>query len=265
MIPHLISLLAAGTLLAVADTTPAPAPSPVPPPKSDAPVSDTPKTPALVDDHSDPSAVRIVLVGDSTVTDTKGWGPGFRKCLKTGVVCLNPSASGRSSKSYRAEGRWEPALALKGDYYLLQFGHNDEPSKGPDRATDPSTTYHDNMARYVDEVRAIGATPVLVTSLTRRDFTDKGRRVITEKQLPYVEAVRKVAAEKKVPLIDLHALSVDYCQKLGPVQCAKFNYPPKEVGKPDTTHLNALGAEVFGGMVAEQLAKVVPVMAPGSR
>src|SRR6266498_3773235 len=112
----------------------------------------------------------IVLVGDSTVTDTSGWGLGFKRNLNDNAQCTNTAANGRSSKSFINEGRWKKALALKGDYYLIQFGHNDEHGKGPDRETDANNTYRDFMARYVDEARAIGAKPVLVTSLVRRQW-----------------------------------------------------------------------------------------------
>ena len=87
-------------------------------------------------------------------------------------VVTNTAQNGRSSKSFRDEGHWATALAAKGDYYLIQFGHNDQPGKGPERETDPATTFPANMARYVDEVRAIGATPILVTSLVRRTFSE---------------------------------------------------------------------------------------------
>ena len=109
------------------------------------------------------ASVLIVLVGDSTMTDKAGWGSGFRQFLKEGVRCANASAGGRSSMSYVKEGRWEKALAMKGDYYLIQFGHNDEPGK-PGRSTTPEE-YRGYMQRYVDEARAIGAKPVLITSL----------------------------------------------------------------------------------------------------
>src|SRR5580698_749057 len=108
--------------------------------------------------------IRIVLVGDSTVNDEGGWGYGFKQYLTGNIECLNTAANGRSSKSFIAEGRWTNALALKGDYYLIQFGHNDEPGKGPDRETDPATTYPQNLIKYIDEARAIGAKPILVTS-----------------------------------------------------------------------------------------------------
>src|SRR5262245_50799090 len=78
--------------------------------------------------------LKIVLVGDSTVTDGAGWGLGFKQFLSDGINCINTARGGRSSQSYMNEGRWTNALALKGDYYLIQFGHNNEPGK-PGRST----------------------------------------------------------------------------------------------------------------------------------
>jgi polygalacturonase/lysophospholipase L1-like esterase len=207
-----------------------------------------------------PKTPLIVLVGDSTVTDESGWGLGFKRFLADGVTCTNLARGGRSSKSYLAEGHWEKALALKGDYYLIQFGHNDQPGKGPERETDPATTYAANMARYVDEARAIGATPILVTSLTRRIFSTNDPARIESTLTPYVEAVKKLAAEKHVPLIDLHARSIALCEKLGPAGVEKLN--PIKDGKPDRTHLDAAGSEVFARLVVEDLRRVVPALAP---
>lgn len=207
-----------------------------------------------ISDHK----IKIILVGDSTVNDGSGWGTGFKQYLTGNIICINAAANGRSSKSYLAEGRWKKALALKGDYYLIQFGHNDEPGKGPERETDPDTTYFQNMARYVNDARAIGATPVLVTSLTRRIFDATGR--LKPSLVPYVEAVKRLASMKHVPLVDLHARSVELCDQLGPEQTAKFNAVAK--GRPDTTHLNAAGSVVFAGLVVEELRKAVPALAP---
>ena len=61
-------------------------------------------------------------------------------------------------------------LASEPNYVLIQFGHNDNPGKGPKLETDPQTTYRDNMMRYIKEVKAAGAVPVLVTSIVRRNF-----------------------------------------------------------------------------------------------
>ncbi len=204
--------------------------------------------------------IRIVLVGDSTVNDGGGWGYGFKRFLNTNAECINTAANGRSSKSFITEGRWDKALALKGDYYLIQFGHNDEPGKGPERETDPATTYTQNLARYVDEARAIGAKPVLVTSLTRRNFDESGDGKLKPNLVPYVEAMKRLAAEKRVPLIDLHALSVAYCERIGPAETAKLN--AKKNGRPDTTHLDAEGRVVFGRMMADALRQKVTALAP---
>ena len=204
--------------------------------------------------------IRIVLVGDSTVNDGGGWGYGFKQFPTGDAECINTAANGRSSKSFIAEGRWQKALELKGDYYLIQFGHNDEPGKGPDRETDPATTYTQNLARYVDEARAIGAKPILVTSLTRRIFDKSGNGKLVPSLVPYVEAMKKLAAEKNVPLVDLHDRSVEYCEKIGLEETAKLN--PVANGKPDTTHLNNAGKMAFARLVAEDLCKAAPELAP---
>src|SRR5580698_4196312 len=114
--------------------------------------------------------LKIVLVGDSTVNIGGGWGPGFCAVLTSNVTCVNKARNGRSSKSYYDEGAWKGALAEHGDYYLIQFGHNDMPGKGADRETDPETTYAANLRRYTVQAREQGARPIIVTSLSRRTY-----------------------------------------------------------------------------------------------
>ena len=209
--------------------------------------------------QSTPGApIRIVLVGDSTVTDDSGWGAGFRH-FASSVEVVNTAANGRSSKSFIDEGRWAEALAKRGQYYLIQFGHNDEPGKGPERETDPATTYRANMARYVDDVRAISGTPILVTSLVRRLYKEDG--TIQTTQTPYVAVVRALAAEKRVPLIDLHAISAEDAEHAGDDVWADLS-PRDEKGEIDRTHLNAKGSDVVARMVIEALRKAVPALQP---
>ncbi len=205
--------------------------------------------------------VRLVLVGDSTVTEEAGWGRGFKAFLTDRAKVQNLARNGRSSKSYRDEGHWATALALWGDYYLVQFGHNDQPGKGPKRETDPDTTYAANLARYVDEVRQIGGQPVLVTSLTRRNFHRKHRDRIDSTLWPYVDATKRVASLKQVPLIDLHARSIALCEELGPEKCRELN-PFDAKNQADTTHLHKAGSLVFARLVVEELRKVVPKLGP---
>jgi lysophospholipase L1-like esterase len=222
------------------------------------------------------SVVRIVLVGDSTVASGSGWGDAFSKLLVPGVECLNLARGGRSSKSYRDEGHWQKALDAKPDWVLIQFGHNDMPGKGPKRETDAKTTFRENLARYIDDARAIGAMPVLVTSLTRRNFNAQGK--IEPGRLEpstdgngvsspdflndYVAATKAVAAERKVPLIDLNARSIAQLNGLGPAAAAAFDARSKDPSKPDRTHLSARGAAASAALVAEEIRSQVKDLAP---
>jgi pectinesterase len=203
--------------------------------------------------------MRVLLVGDSTVTDHEGWGRGLRARLVGEVECLNHAQGGRSSLSYRTEGFWDGALATGADYVLIQFGHNDEPGKGAERETDPDTTFPANMTRYVAQAREAGMTPVLLTSLTRRQFTRNGR--LRDTLAPYVAAVRRVAAASQAPLVDLHAASSLLCESLGPQGCELLS-PVKPDGGFDSTHLNAAGSLRFGGLVADLTRDAVPALRP---
>ncbi len=198
--------------------------------------------------------IRVVLAGDSTVTDKAGWGAAFAKLLKPGVECQNHASGGQSSKSFRDGGRWKKALEAKPNYVLIQFGHNDMPGKGPNRETDPATTYRANLIACVREARAAGAKPILVTSVARRVF-DNGK--LRGELKPYAEAMKQVAVDEKVPLVDLFARSVALLQEMGPEKADTFN-PASKPGVTDHTHLNEKGAEVFAGIIAEELKKVVP-------
>jgi lysophospholipase L1-like esterase len=204
--------------------------------------------------------IKIVLVGDSTVNDEGGWGEGFRKSFSAPVEVINLAKNGRSSKSFRDEGLWDPAVAVRPAYMLIQFGHNDEPGKGPERETDPSTTYLANMTRYIDDARSVGATPILVTSIVRRNFDADGR-IERDRMVGYVAEVRKLAREKNVPLIDLYALTLAQSEELGPEGSGILNAITKE-GKPDTTHLSAAGRQEIGAIAAREFVRVAPALRP---
>ena len=208
--------------------------------------------------HADEARTRIALAGDSTVTDQAGWGAAFAKLLGPNAECLNFARGGQSTKSFRDTGNWKKVIDSKPAFVLIQFGHNDMPGKGPARETDPATTFPQNLTRFIEEARAIGAKPILVTSLARRTF-DKGK--IRGELKPWADAATKVATEQKVPLVDLFTRSVDLHNKLGPAESDTFNPPGKDAKTIDHTHLNAHGAEVIAGIIAEELRKVAPDLA----
>ena len=204
-------------------------------------------------------AVRFLLVGDSTVTDEIGWGKGFLHRITSHSTVVNAAKNGRSSKSYFAEGLWRDALTHPADYILIQFGHNDQPGKGPDRETDPATTYRQNLSRYVDEARAAGARPVIVTSLARRQFGPDGK--IASDLGAYVEAAKAVAADRRVTVVDLNAFSIVVLDRMGPDAAAELGIVSED-GTLDRTHLSPTGSDLFGAMVADELRRLIPELGP---
>ncbi|MBW3634975.1 MAG: pectin esterase [Armatimonadetes bacterium] len=204
--------------------------------------------------------ITVGLAGDSTVAPNGGWGPGFARLLRPEATLFNGAKGGRSSKSFRDEGHWNAVLATKPNWILIQFGHNDQPGKGPERETDPATTYSQNLARYVDEARGIGAKPILVTSLARRTFGADGK--IQSTLTPYADAAKRVAAQKGVPLVDLHARSIAQLNALGPVAVAAYDRPAADPQKPDRTHLSDAGSDASALLVARELDAVAPELAP---
>jgi lysophospholipase L1-like esterase len=174
-------------------------------------------------------AVRIILVGDSTTAVHSGWGGSFCALHVTSfVACVNLARGGRSTRSYREEGSWRLVLAeaksqgFADTWILIQFGHNDQPGK-PGRSTDLATEFPANLRRYVDEALSVGAHPVLLTPLTRRQFVT-GQ--LQNDLAPWAAAVAKVAAEKHVPLVDLNALSAKAVQEMAPTDANKLAQMP---------------------------------------
>ncbi|AEU35412.1 GDSL-type esterase/lipase family protein [Granulicella mallensis] len=208
----------------------------------------------------------IVLVGDSTVATEGGWGPGFCAVMTKNITCIDDALNGRSTKSFRDEGAWKKALDHKGDYYLIQFGHNDEKTDEK-RHTDPETTYAAQIRQYITEARAIGAVPVVLSPLARRTFKD-GKPSNDDLRL-YANAARRVAEEEDVTFIDLLSLSTAVLAKGTQADADTFNAvghedARAEQGKSgiDRTHLDDKGKAVFGRIVADNLVRTRVELGP---
>lgn len=208
------------------------------------------------------------LIGDSTMADKpvdkpnpeRGWGQLFPTLLKEPARVVNHAQNGRSSKSFRDEGRWQNVLEQteKGDFVLIEFGHNDEKSQDPKRYAAAETDFKDNLRRFIREARAKGASVLLATPVNRRKFDDKGQ--LSDTHGAYPDAMRAVASEEKVPLIDLHKLTRALLEKLGPenskslfvwVKPGEYAILPK--GREDDTHFNEKGALAVSQLVAAEL------------
>jgi lysophospholipase L1-like esterase len=199
--------------------------------------------------------ITIVLVGDSTVASGGGWGSEFAKLLAPEAHCVNLAVGGRSSKSYWDEGRWNKVVEQKPNYVFIQFGHNDMPGKGPARETDPNTTYSQNLKHYIEEARALGAKPILVTPLTRRFFRE-GQ--IKSDLVAYAQAATQVAKDNDVPLVDLHARSIEQLNAMGKPAALKYDRPGADPTQHDKTHLSDVGAQATAVLVAREVQTVEP-------
>lgn len=209
------------------------------------------------------SAPTIFLAGDSTVTDqaaepAASWGQMLPAMLDGSIAVANHAKSGATLKSFLTDLRFDKLLsAVKpGDWLFIQFGHNDQKQEWPQTYADAATTYPAYLRAYIAEVRRRGAHAALVTSPERRNFDESGH--IKDTLGSYADAVRKLAAEERVPLIDLNADSRAIYEALGPqVAPTAFND-----GGKDKTHHNNYGAWLLASAVAERIRTQIPELAP---
>lgn len=213
----------------------------------------------------------LFLVGDSTMADKvnpnenpeHGWGQILPTLMTNKITIQNHATNGRSSKSFRTEGRWDKIhnQLKKGDYVIIQFGHNDQKIEDSIRYTNPATQYRANLERYVKETREKGATPILMTSIVRRNFNEKGVLIDTHNLYPIV--VRMVAKDLDVPFVDLQQATEEIVLAYGPEKSKKLylHFEPKEVnyypdGKHDDTHLSKLGATLTAEKALKALVQL---------
>ncbi|MFE9921323.1 rhamnogalacturonan acetylesterase [Streptomyces sp. NPDC005774] len=208
----------------------------------------------------------LYIAGDSTAAQKyadaapeTGWGTALPFLLRPGLEVANHAVNGRSSKSFVDEGQLDTILAAvrPGDLLLIQFAHNDEKATDPTRYTEPRTTYQEYLRLYVDGARARGARPVLATAVERRRFDAGGTAVPSHGDYP--AAMRALAQQERVALLDTQALSLALWQELGAEETKKyFNWTATE---QDNTHFNPPGAIAVARLVARELLRT-RVLAP---
>ncbi len=213
------------------------------------------------------TAPQIFLIGDSTMADKpladnpeRGWGQLLPIFFDKSVSIKNHAVNGRSTKSFIDEGRWNTVLSQlkKDDWVFIQFGHNDEKKEDPTRYAAPQTGYKNNLTRFVNDVRAKGANPILLTPVMRRRFDAQGKFFDTHEDYPAV--VRSLAKDLKVPLIDLHRTTQTLIEDHGIegskqifLHIAAGAYKSLPEGKIDDTHFSEYGAKKVAGLVVANL------------
>lgn len=210
----------------------------------------------------------IFLVGDSTVASfaeryapMMGWGQEFQQFFRDDITVDNRALAGKSSRSFIEEGKWSRVMQdiRPGDYLLIQFGHNDQ--KKDYRYTEPYGTYQKFLTHYIRETRDQGGIPILLTPVMRRRFREAGELFDTHGEYP--AAVRQLATQLDVPLIDLHQRSFVHFAQLGKEATKEIflwlapgeekNYP---AGLEDNTHFSRNGAQEVGKLVIEGLQEL---------
>ena len=192
----------------------------------------------------------IFLLGDSTVCDQPGepyasWGQMITRFFNPHIAVANHAESGESLKSSLGAKRLDKVLSLMkpGDYLFIQYGHNDEKEKG--EGVGAFTSYKASLKEFVEATKKKGGIPVLITSMHRRTFDENGK--ITNSHGDYPEAVRQVAREEHVALIDLHAMSKDLYEALGPEGSGVL------FKEGDGTHHNAYGAYQLAKAIVQSI------------
>ncbi|HEX8466159.1 MAG TPA: rhamnogalacturonan acetylesterase [Abditibacterium sp.] len=215
---------------------------------------------ASVDIAPAPDAITVYLAGDSTVTDQtaepwNGWGQMLPRFFKPGVAISNHAESGEALSSFNGERRFQKIFDTlkKGDYLFIQFGHNDMKNR---TSGGGFGAYSTMLREAIAKTRAVDAIPVLLTPMHRRRFDEAGKVVNTLEDYP--DAVRKVATDKKVALIDLNAMSAPFYEALGPEKSLKAfvhypanTFPGQTTELKDNTHFNAYGGYQLAKAVVE--------------
>ena len=216
--------------------------------------------------------MKIFICGDSTAasynpseTRMVGWGQLLGDFLP-GIPIVNLAMAGRSTRTFLAEERLQPAeQAGAGDLILVQFAHNDENEKKPERYAAPRTAYSENLRYFIRFARERNAVPVLLTPICMRIWQD-GKLQMTHGEYP--AAMRDVAEEMKVPLIDLYTESFRLVEAMGEEgsKALFMHLAPGEdsaypEGLQDNAHTRRAGAERFAAAAARglQALGLVPV------
>lgn len=205
--------------------------------------------------------ITVFLCGNSTVVDQDdepwaSWGQMIPRFFSQEVCFANYAESGESANTFIAAGRLKKILTQmkKGDYLFVEFGHNDQKQKGPGKGAYYS--YMTSLKTFVDEARARGAHPVLVTPTQRRSFDEAGR--IKDTHEDYPEAMKWLAQKENIPLIDLHAMTRTLYEAMGVEESKRAfvhypanTYPGQEKALQDNTHFNPYGAYEIAKCVLE--------------
>jgi len=209
--------------------------------------------------------IKILMAGDSTMAVKQprtfpetGWGMPFVYFWDSSITVINKARNGASTKTFIADGMWDSIMqhTEAEDYVFIQFGHNDEVATKKSFTTEDE--FSNNLIKFISDVKAKNAVPVLLTPVARRKFGSNGQIEGTHEV--YSEIVRRVAAKEKVLLIDLDKKSQALYQQFGMersellfLHLQKGEHPNYPEGREDNTHFSELGARLIAELVLHEI------------
>ena len=210
--------------------------------------------------------ITIFIAGDSTAAERdtsdnnqeRGWGQMFQNYFnKNFVVIDNHARGGRSSKSFIDEGRWDAILKKmkKGDYAIIQFGHNDG-VEDEDRHTDPTTTFLEYLTKYATDTALQGGIPILMSPVSRRWWKNG---VLVDAHGEYRNGAKTVADKLGVHFVDACTITENVIKDLGEKASEKLFMISE--GKNDNTHYTIYGATTTAKLLAEAVVNEIPDLA----
>ena len=215
------------------------------------------------------TAGNLILVGDSTLAPRKpelrigSWGDSMGDKLKDGWKIVNVAVGGKTVRTIQ-EGRvscWQKAqdVLQKGDFVIVQFGINDAAKKKLVEIPD----FKAEFAKFADVIRAKGATPVFCSPVTSGTYGKDGKFRRNASRAKYGNAIKEIAAEKKVDFIDMTELTCGVLSGLDKAAGEDLYVGKTERnGKPtfDTCHPSKAGAKRYGeAFIADAKARSLPV------
>jgi len=207
---------------------------------------------------------RLILAGDSTLQRRKpndkagSWGEALAGELSEDFAIENCAIGGRSTKTYMDEWKTNVVNRIRpGDWVIVQFGHNDmSKASDPtvDRETDPDTEYMNNLLRFVADVKYRGGQPLLVTPISLYLYRkDPNTWPSWDPLARWVAAMKRVAREHRVPVVDLHELTAAALREAGGAASSKwFMF---SLDGTDWAHPTRLGARRFAQLFADHVRR----------
>ena len=202
----------------------------------------------LISTPPEPEPIRVMYLGDSMGSDCCGWGRGTYQYFKSSATVINYSIPSTSTKVFLASQEKENMLLIKPDYVLINYGFVDGGTST--NVSTPLEEFEANLRTIVQMVRSFNGVPIMVTVHVGRLWDAQGKIIVNPTMEFRNQITRRLATELRLPIVDLHKLTLDYFNELGSERTVFMNLP----GFPgDNVHFSELGAQHVARLLLSNL------------